>query len=175
MEAETLISVEEYLKSTYRPDCDLVDGEVLERNMGEGQHARIQGFLSALFFNNRKTWAVNVLPEMRVQVAPRRFRIPDLSVLEAAIPLPRIIRQPPLLCIEILSSEDRLSRMLGRIIDYTSFGVPHIWVIDPWKREAFYASAAGYAPVLDGFLQVPGTPISISLDELFAELEGFSD
>jgi len=28
------ISLEEYLNTCYRPDCDYVDGEVLERNFG---------------------------------------------------------------------------------------------------------------------------------------------
>jgi hypothetical protein len=28
------VSVEEYLHTSYQPDCDYVDGEVLERNLG---------------------------------------------------------------------------------------------------------------------------------------------
>ena len=28
------VSVEEYLHTSYRPDCDYVDGEVQERNLG---------------------------------------------------------------------------------------------------------------------------------------------
>ena len=38
----TLISVEEYLHTTYDPDCDYVDGEVLERNMGDQAHSTTQ-------------------------------------------------------------------------------------------------------------------------------------
>lgn len=34
-----LIPVEEYLSTAYRPDCDYVDGEVLERNVGETPHS----------------------------------------------------------------------------------------------------------------------------------------
>ena len=37
-----LIPVEEYLRTVYRPDCDYIDGEVLERNLGEKPHARLQ-------------------------------------------------------------------------------------------------------------------------------------
>ena len=51
MASRTLISVEEYLRTSYRPDCDYVDGEVLERNVGEKSHAKLQKaillFLSA--------------------------------------------------------------------------------------------------------------------------------
>ena len=34
MSTRTLISVEEYLASTYEPDCDYVDGRIEERNVG---------------------------------------------------------------------------------------------------------------------------------------------
>jgi len=35
MAASAAISVEEYLSTVYDPDCEYVDGEVLQRNMGE--------------------------------------------------------------------------------------------------------------------------------------------
>jgi len=34
MSSTTLISVQEYIATSYRPDCDYVDGEVRERNLG---------------------------------------------------------------------------------------------------------------------------------------------
>jgi hypothetical protein len=42
MASRTLISVEEYLRTSYRPDCDYVDGEVVERNVGEKDHSSLQ-------------------------------------------------------------------------------------------------------------------------------------
>ncbi len=50
MASRTLISVEEYLRTSYRPDCDYVDGEVLERNVGELDHSWLQTALSAYLF-----------------------------------------------------------------------------------------------------------------------------
>lgn len=41
MAAGTQISVEEYLHTVYRPDCDYVDGVVEERNL---ENAIIAGF-----------------------------------------------------------------------------------------------------------------------------------
>jgi len=35
MQAASLVSLEEYLSTSYDPDCDYVDGAVLERNVGE--------------------------------------------------------------------------------------------------------------------------------------------
>ena len=39
--APTLISVEEYLSTSYHPDCDYVDGELEERNVGEYSHGKM--------------------------------------------------------------------------------------------------------------------------------------
>ena len=42
MAAAVQISVAEYLNTSYRPDCDYVDGEVRERNLGELDHSSTQ-------------------------------------------------------------------------------------------------------------------------------------
>jgi hypothetical protein len=42
MKSAEFVSVEEYLKTTYDPDCDYVDGEVVERAMGERDHCELQ-------------------------------------------------------------------------------------------------------------------------------------
>jgi hypothetical protein len=42
-----LISVEEYSSMSYRPDCDFVDGEVIERNFGTKDHSKLQGRIYA--------------------------------------------------------------------------------------------------------------------------------
>jgi hypothetical protein len=39
------VFVEEYLSTAYRPDCDYIDGEVRERNLGEYPHSNLQGRL----------------------------------------------------------------------------------------------------------------------------------
>jgi hypothetical protein len=49
MASTTLISVSEYLKSSYRPDCDYVDGRVEQRNVGEHDHAALQAALILWF------------------------------------------------------------------------------------------------------------------------------
>src|ERR1700682_1260705 len=98
-----LISVSEYLSTTYRPDCDYVDGVVLERNFGEYDHARLQGEVLAYFHARRKKWGLRAAPEQRVQVSLTRFRVPDVCVVVGE-PAEQIFRTPPFICIEILSS-----------------------------------------------------------------------
>src|SRR6185437_6139427 len=88
------ISVEEYLASSYRPDCDYIDGEVQERNWGEKEHAAIQVALAFLFRQNRKAWDIEVYTELRVQVSANNFRVPDITVTRAGLEWERILRTP---------------------------------------------------------------------------------
>ena len=41
-----IVPVSEYLNTTWRPDCEYVDGEVRERNTGETDHSSLQMLLS---------------------------------------------------------------------------------------------------------------------------------
>ena len=86
MRAGTLISVSEYLSTSYRPDCDYVDGEVLERNLGELDHCKLLRKLILYFGVRKKQWRIHVFPEQRVQVSKTRFRVPDVCVVAGADP-----------------------------------------------------------------------------------------
>ena len=142
MATSALISLREYLATTYEPDCEYIDGEVVERNMGELDHGGLQGLLVAWLLNRRKELGIHVFPETRTQVAPNRFRVPDIAVTINK-PTGRILREPPFLCIEILSPDDRASRIEEKIDDYLKFGVPYIWLIDPRKKSAWSYTRQG--------------------------------
>jgi Uma2 family endonuclease len=81
-----MVPVTEYLNTTYRPDRDYVDGEVLERNVGEYEHSRPQGLIAALLFSQEKERRIIVLIAQRLQVGPNRFRVADVCVLRADAP-----------------------------------------------------------------------------------------
>ena len=82
-----------------------------------------------------------------------------------------MVRFAPLLCIEILSKDDSLGELQERVNDYAGLGVKHIWAIDPWKRLGYTASISGFQRPDDGILRIDGTPIEVSLAELFSELD----
>ncbi|SRR5712691_4875323 len=163
-----LISVEEYLTTVYQPDCDYVDGEVLERNMGERDHAWLQAALIGHFYARRKEWNITILPEMRVQVKATRFRIPDVCVVLGDTE-EQILTHPPFLCIEILSPDDRWVRVKARINDFLAMGVPYVWVLDSQTRQAYVATPAeGLREVKDGVLRTENPALHVSLSELFS-------
>jgi Uma2 family endonuclease len=166
MTAATQVSVDEYLRTSYRPDCDYVDGELRERNMGEYDHSRPQAQLVIFFGAREKQWRVRVVPEQRVQVNPRLFRIPDVCVVLADSPVEAIFRNPPLICIEILSKDDTFNSLTERLDDYLAMGVPNVWVIEPHTRRG-YTYSAGFLEAKDGVLRVPDSEIAVPLASIF--------
>jgi Uma2 family endonuclease len=153
MPVQTLVSVEEYLHANYRPDCDYVDGAVLERNLGERDHSRMQREIMLYLGVSYPRLRERLFPEQRVQVKPARFRISDVCVLAEDAPDDQIVRRPPLLCIEILSREDSMSRLMERVNDYFQMGVPFCWIIDPIGRTAWVATPGLLAEPMDGILR----------------------
>jgi Uma2 family endonuclease len=164
----TLISVEEYLATSYRPDCDYVDGHIEERNLGEFDHSRLQSAISSYFFTRRKEWDITVVVEQRVQVQPTRFRIPDVCIVLGEQD-GQIFRRPPFLRIEILSKDDRMSQMQERIDDCLAMGVRYVWVLDPASRRAYVATAAtGLREVREAVLRTENPGLDLPLDAVFA-------
>ena len=84
MSASTFISVNEYLTHGYRPDCDYVEGRIEERNAGEHDHAALQAALVLWFGQHQQEWNIEVLPEQRIQISPKRFRVPDVCLVSVS-------------------------------------------------------------------------------------------
>ncbi len=168
---EPYVPVEEYLKTVYEPDCEYIDGRVEERNLGEYDHGYLQILLGTLFTNHRTDWGVRAVTDVRTQVSPSHFRVPDVSVLRADAPKESIITHPQMIAIEVLSPEDRWNRLQEKIDDYLAFGVENIWIFDPQTRRAWTADHVGVHPVQHDVLTVPGTPIRVVLSEMFGELD----
>ena len=166
MAAETLVPVEQYLTTSYSPDCDYVDGVVLERNVGELDHSDLQGEIVAWFRARRATLGVRAFVAQRVQVSERRFRVPDVCLVVGR-PTEQIFRTPPFAVFEILSKDDRMREMQERLDDYIAFGVRHIWLIDPRARRAFACTPDGSRELKDGVLRSADPAFELSLAELY--------
>ena len=160
------VSVEEYLHTDYEPDCDYVDGELVERNVGEKDHGKVQRDLLFFLFERRNVFGIFVLQEQRIRISARRYRVPDICVVAGPEPDEQIFTQPPFLCIEILSPEDRMGRMQARIADYLTFGVRFVWVIDPKARRAWIYSSGQMQEATDGWLRTESPQILVPLEEI---------
>jgi Uma2 family endonuclease len=165
------ISVAEYLSTVFEHDCEYVDGVTEERDLGEFEHTFLQSFLGAIFVAHRAEWKIVTVIEQRVRTQRNHFRVPDIAILRTGTPRERILTRPPLLVIEIQSPEDTLRRTATKSAEYLAFGIENVWVIDPYARVAYRGTGTGLELVGSGELVVPGTPIRIILEDLFAELD----
>jgi len=171
MDASVLVSESEYLHSSYDPDCELVDGRLLERNVGERDHSILQRELIYLFRSRRKDWKVQAFPEQRVRLASGRYCIPDISIYKDPAPRDPVFSTPPFIAIEILSSEDRMSRVRQKIDQYLVFGVPYVWVIDPNTRKADVYTPQLFCEAKDLVLRTEDPQIEVRLVEIFQALD----
>ncbi len=160
------VPVSEYLDTVYHPDCEYIDGELRERNVGELDHSRQQILISNYLYSREKKWGIVVLVEQRVQVKSTRYRVPDIAVIAGPLPTTQILREPPFLCIEILSPGDRVDDMQDKIDDYLAFGVPYVWVVNPRKSRAFEYTADGVREAKDGILRTVNPEIVVPILEL---------
>jgi len=161
-------SVEEYLETTFEDgDREFIDGEIQEINVGELDHSAVQAAIAAFFFGKRKTIGLHCVTECRTRVSPTRFRLPDVAVVLGEKPRGRVLESPPFLVVEILSPEDRVSRMEDRIDDYLRFGVPWIWVIDPSTGRGHIYSNRTRIAVTGGIYRTSNPDIEMHFNELF--------
>lgn len=112
MASATMVALSEYLRSSYEPDAEFVEGRIEER----------------------------------------------------------VVRTAPLVCIEILSPEDTMSRTMVRVREFLAMGVREVWVFDPEARVAQVCGGTTMTEHAGGMLRVPGTPCEVSLDQVFSAL-----
>ena len=167
--AHPLISVSEYLHTSYQPDCDYVDGVIEERNLGELDHAEVPRALILWLSQHEREWGIRTVPEIRVQTSPTRFRVADICIVSVAVPREQIMKTPPVAIVEVMSSEDRIPRYSVRLEDYRKMGVRNIWVIDPASRKGYDCSAGSWTETIS--FAASDTPIRIDLAALFASID----
>src|SRR5271157_4517974 len=100
MSAGTLISLEEYLHTSYSPDREYRDGVLVERNVGDKAHAKLEALLSLYIGNRRKHWRIGVFSNFRIRVRDGWCPIPDVCIYELPEPEESVPTRPPLLWIE---------------------------------------------------------------------------
>jgi Uma2 family endonuclease len=167
MASTTQVAVSEYLKTSYRPDREYIDGEVRERNVGKWEHGRLQALLVIWFGSHEEQWGVRVATEWRTRVSETRIRIPDVVVVSPG-PQPDVLSSPPLLVVEILSPDDSYADLQDRSHDYRLMGIPTVWIIDPTTRTARMCSGDSWTETRR--LEAAGTEIYVELDHLFSSL-----
>lgn len=163
-----IVPVEEYLSTTYRPNCEYIDGVLRPKPMPTRKHGLMEGWLVVLI--QRAFPEFEAVTEVTVRIHPNRYLVPDLLVqrrdrIQDPYPI-----EPVHLCAEILSPDDRMSEVFAKCEEYHAWGVSTTWIIDPealrcWVYRASERPSEVTAP---GALTAEG--IAISVAELFSVL-----
>ena len=168
MTTGTAVSVEEYLRTSYEPNCEYVDGVLVTKAMPTRKHSRIQGQLIRLIDSAFPRY--EALAELTVRITGRQYRVPDVAVElrengEDPYPI-----TPVHLCIEIVSPDDRVSELIEKCKVYHAWGVPHAWVIDPQTLQAWrYAKGSTPVEIASG-AELTAGEIRLRVSDIFAVL-----
>ena len=104
---------------------------------------------------------------LRTQVSPTQVRIPDVSVISE---LEEVTSKPPLLCVEVMSPDDRWNRIRASVHDYEEMGVPCVWVVDPYERRAWiFEEDKPPVEVKDGVLRAESLGIEVQLSDVLPQ------
>jgi len=167
MATKPLVAVEEYLRTSFDgPDREYLDGEIVERNVGEKDHSRAQKRLIEVFFEIEKRHRLFAFPELRLRLGPRRFRIPDVCVFAGGEPEESVPTQPPLIAIEIASPDDRLTDVVRKLEEFHAWGVSHVWLVDPTVKKLFVYTGSALQQV--SAFAVPEYGVEIPATEILA-------
>jgi Uma2 family endonuclease len=134
MAAKSMVPVEEYLRMKFDgPDPEYLDGELVERHLGDIVHSATQAkLIVALHYSERQGRAL-LLPEIHLRTSALRLRVADLAIfLERSAE--RIPSTPPFVTIEIISPDDSWREIREKSEEYRTWGVRHIWLVDPGSR-----------------------------------------
>jgi Uma2 family endonuclease len=161
----THVPLDVYLKSSFEPDAEYVDGVIEERPMGEWNHADWQAAILEFFRRRRIEWKIRAAAELRVQVSKNRYRVPDVTILDRNLPIEQVVTHAPIAVFEILSPEDLLNRMMTKLSDYERMGIKTIVVLDPNGRHYRYLAGA-LEPLAPEPFDLPGSTCRFDLSEI---------
>ncbi len=165
MPTKTLLTEEEYLRTSFDDRApDYVDGELVERGLPNNSHSRTQQKSVFLFSKLGEQLPIYPRPELRLRVAPGKYRIADLVVYAHQEPVDELPEQLPLVVIEIVSPDDRHDELMKKLEEYRTWGVPYIWLADPALGRTYAYRDGSLIPV--AVLELPEFGIRIPAQEV---------
>ncbi|SEB48025.1 hypothetical protein [Terriglobus roseus] len=136
----------------------------------ERAQAGLRAILAAHFHTNRRPWGIVTLCRQRILISEAESTICDICIVGSDAPVSRVVRSPPMICIDVMS-EEPLAMVQNRADLYERMGVKHIWLLDPTYRAAWRATSSGLFQVRDDQLMISGTSIGFRLSSIYQELD----
>jgi len=166
-----LVSVDEYLNSSFHPDVEYVEGVLAERGIPTIAHSLLQMMLIQYFAQYQRAFHFLPLPEVRTQIVERaRYRIPDVMLCPVPLPAGKVVNSVPWAVVEILSPDDRMPEQLQRFRDYKQIGVRHVVLMDPEQLVAFRFEDGSLLQESFASLDLPSGSVPFDTQALFRQL-----
>jgi Uma2 family endonuclease len=100
-----------------------------------------------------------------MKVLPNLDLIPDVAVFHPDAPR-EVPDSPPLIVMEILSPDDRLTAVREKLEEFRAWGVPHVWLVDPYSKR-MYTCDDGFAEVQA--LAIPELGVDLTASVVFQD------
>lgn len=142
MAAGTRVSLEDYFRTHFEGECELVHGELRPKPMGTKDHSRVQGRVYSALLRYEQAGHGDALVELSLRLGETIW-IPDVAFTRPdQIPGEyNVFDTPPFLCVEVISPSQSFGELYNKCLGYVHWGVPHCWIIDPVKRTAWEVGA----------------------------------
>ncbi len=133
------LTLEEFLKlPETKPASEYINGQVIQKPMPQGKHSKLQGELVTNINTIVKPQKIALaFPELRCSFGGRSI-IPDVTVFAwERIPLDEngdvanVFETHPDWTIEILSPDQRPTKVIGNILHCLNYGTSLGWLLDP--------------------------------------------
>ena len=168
MTTGTAVSVEEYLRTSYEPACEYVDGVLVPKAMGTRKHGKIQARILVLIETGFPHY--EAIPELTVRITGKKYLIPDLAVDRRDLAQDPYPITPVHLCIEVVSPDDRLPEVLAKCKTYHAWGAPYAWVLDPQTRRAWQSEKGSIPVEIASTGELTAGDIHLLVSDIFAAL-----
>jgi len=181
------MTLEEWAALPEDDSSELVDGVLVEAEVPSRAHEALVASLIRLFAWVDERGGFTFGSGCKYGVAPKRGRMPDLSVYLPKTPLTgskdSYSTSPPDIAVEIITATPRDARRdrIEKMAEYARFGIRWYWLVDPTFRtvEVFaLGPRKRYVPTVavgSGKLAVPGCRgLKLDVDKLWALVDRVS-
>jgi len=179
----TKLTLEEFLElPETEPASEFIDGRVEQKSMPQGKHSRLQlKFCNAVNAIAEEAQVAMAFPELRCTFGGRSI-VPDATVfLWERIPfdangeVENLFEIYPDWTVEILSPEQKTTKVIRNILHCLKYGSQLGWLIDPEDRVilVFRPEQLPTELIGDHFLPVlPNFNFKLTVNDVFAWLKG---
>ena len=178
------LTLEEFLKlPETKPASEYIDGKIIQKPMPKGRHSRLQGKLCAAVNQVAEEPKIAyAFPELRCSFGGRSI-VPDVAVFQCSRifftpdgDVPDNFEIPPDWTIEILSPEQRQTKVIKNILYCLDRGTQLGWLIDPDEQSVivyFPKQQPAFFEEENNVLTVPefAKELQLTLGELFGWLK----